>query len=248
MAYVPHYLASFGGRLGVPSSDQSHIDIWQCNVRLVGLLYGAHYNGNGNWAQPTTEIDPEAMLAYSFPKLQTWFQTNVGAAPNQVGLMSMATLEYLKINRIGANGKYADATTHQHTYPANVGGLLATTVPWTNTVAISWHTDKARGAGSQGRVFPPVFVPSVNQPVISATLQGNYVTLGKNLLACFSNQDAAATTPMTPVIATRGSKASGYTDGKCYEIQTVRVGNIIDSQRRRRNAFPESYASSPFTG
>lgn len=240
MTYQPHYLASFGGVL---SSDgvATHTDIWNCNVRLVGLMYNdAIYTGNGQWAQPTTALDPEAILAYCYPLLNTWFHSTVGTTPDIASCFNAASLDYLKINKIAADGTYADkAHTHQHVYPAANLGPRGTTAPWTTTVALSWTTDIARGPGAHGRVYPPVSIAGQAAPVITAQSAANFATFGKNLLNCFTNSDLSGTLPLSPVVASKGKT---NVVGGLHPILGCKVGQTMDNQRRRRSAIREVYS------
>lgn len=250
MLYTPHYLASFGGTLTV---DNVIKDIWNTNIRFVASPVG-QYLGQGNWSNADhTSVASADILAVLYPKLAAFhpriFPT--GGGSGAIGVKSAARLEYLKISKIDAAGHYSDPTTYEHFWTPGLQGGLGDTVPWFVTAALSFTSDMTRGLGSAGRSYLPVAVaPTSAAPTLPLNSMTNYVNLAKALLDCFANNNVAlATNTITtcPVIASGGSKKTPTVPGKLYAISGVRVGNVIDVQRRRKNALTEIYTSSAYS-
>src|SRR5690348_15483940 len=85
--YTDHMLVVIGGDWVGEASDG-----WECTVRVSS-------NGGGGGV-----LDEEAYLNDIVPNLKTWF----GALTNQMS--NQANLKYVKVNRIGTDGKYVDKT------------------------------------------------------------------------------------------------------------------------------------------
>jgi hypothetical protein len=60
----------------------------------------------------------------------------------------------------------------------------------------------------------------------------------------FNALDASVDAPGHVVNASKGSKRALYTDGRNVPVNGVRVGNVYDTQRRRRNGLSETYVSA----
>jgi len=221
VAYAPHTLVTFGGVLNTGAATP---EIWQSGVRVTDVV------GGGPLA------DHDAYLAGIKDPLGTWFEVTGSA-----GFPATATLNWIKANPINAAGKYADDTTHLYDYPTPVaGGGVApffSPVPDILCLAISWTTAKARGKSHAGRIY----LPNYSMPVVtpgSMRAQGGLNALwrdrGLALLALLANSNVHA----VPIIASSA--------GPTAQITGVRVGDVIDVQRRRKDALKESYVSGIF--
>ena len=215
MAYPRHWLLTIHG------SFQSYNagEIWSINIRGVpGVTrdYGAE----------------DAALTDMKSAVQTWF----GTPGNRI--RSDAQLEGLKLNEIGPDGKYAHPVTHQVAYGAGVTGGDPPLWPTFVCVVWSWSTAAARGPGSKGRVYPPNTPGSATtgHTTIDSTEQGHQKDSAKALLSAISNP-GGGNFPFAPRVVSKVGAAINVING-------VRVGSVLDVQRRRKDQFVETYVSA----
>lgn len=136
---------------------------------------------------------------------------------------------------IDASGHYPnDFEASEYVRPTPlVGGGPGIGIPQLSTV-LTLNTTRSRGLGSVGRMFPPstAFSPQPDGRMSTGTAQG-LADLGATLI---SDINAAAPGNVT-VFGQTGS-------GTAFEVTGVRVGRVIDTQRRRRNGLAEDYLES----
>lgn len=218
MVFPRHALVTFGGTITGTASTQD--EIWQCGVRLDG-------DDSGFLS------DPEAYLDDVGPALATWF------ADADSVMRGDAQLRWVKANNIAADGSYADPVTHVHDYGSPVaGGAAAGPMPAILTCCFSWTTAAARGPAHTGRIYPPVWLPAVGNEQVGESNRTAYANSGKALLLVLANGFAD--------VFGQPSVVSKVGSGYKRHINGVRVGSIIDVQRRRKNALPEVYSSVAF--
>lgn len=206
--YTPHTLIEFGGSIISANGN----DIWACGLRVVD------FNNFGPLPSPGTYMESIAAALSSFFSASTH---HIGAA---------ATLQYLKVNNIGADGKYADkANTNRHDYSGVVGGAAATGTPAFIGLVGTWETANARGLAHRGRMYLPNYALSCSGNEVSTTLRdsvrSDYVALYSVLCTHF---DSGANEAV-------GIVASGK-NGTWNQITGVTVDTVVDVQRRRKNA------------
>jgi len=215
----PHTLFTFGGVL---NTNQAPAEIWQCGVRVAETGLGGAL------------ADPDAFLADLVTPMHDWFANN-----GMQKFPTSATLDWLKAAQIGANGKYSDTFNHVHDYSTPVAGTGAAAVPDILTLAISWVTGTAvrRGSyASHGRIYPPLYtVAPASDGSIRSSSAANTLLLGSDLLAKIN----AVTQNCIPVVA------SGH-GGELRPITGVRVGDVMDVQRKRKDAVKETYVTAAF--
>lgn len=221
-SWTAHSLFTFGGVLNTGAPDP---EIWQCGVRIGNTGAGGQLG------------DPDAFLTYAVTPMSAWWASVDGFAP------TTATLKWLKVGQIGTNGHYSDTTPHIHDYAG--GGVAGTSgtpkIPDILGLAVSWQTTQAvrRGSyASHGRIYLPTY--GLN-PAIAGSMRIQSAQLpfvrdwGKALLTLINT----APQPAVPIIA------SGH-GGEVHTIVGVRVGDVLDVQRRRKDALRETYVSATF--
>lgn len=216
VAYRVHDRVTFGGTLGGVDGPE----IWACSVN--GLFNG------GTDVQANYQAWCDA-IATAF---NSWF-TN---ATNRQS--SRAFLAYIKMNRIGTDGKYPPGwVTAQHTYPSPAAGAVSSPLPGFCSIVWSWLTPVQRGPASKGRIYPPNTPSSyAGGDQITGAEQSAQITAAKNML----NVLAATYSSSLAFVPTVESSIGGA----FHPINGVRVGNIIDVQRRRKNQIKETYVAA----
>nr|CRY97265.1 hypothetical protein [uncultured prokaryote] len=220
MAYRPHTLITLAGRL----AEQSVADeIWQIGVR--GL----------NPAGGDTPVDPAefANLAAAVqPGLATWFASAGAKIP------VLVNYQQLKIVNIGADGKYTSEPYTPVFSPITGNSATHGIGPSFLSLAYSWETGVVGRRGKRGRVYPPNFGQTFVQDtaqVSAASITATGVAAKAFLAALDQSGDEFQFQPA--VVSSLGPW--GY-------INKIRIGNVMDVQRRRKDAVAETYADTAF--
>lgn len=113
-----------------------------------------------------------------------------------------------------------------------VGTANSTAPPQCSSV-MSLLTDRP-GSSYRGRIYWPALTPSLSTSLVSSIAQAS----GPGLVGLIATIQTALLEagPYTPVVYSQARN-------EVTEVTRVRVGNVIDTQRRRRDALPESYTT-----
>src|SRR5664279_75127 len=219
--WTPHSLFTFGGIL---NTAQSPAEIWQCGVRIAATGQGGAL------------ADPDAFLTYAAQPMHDWFN----AGGTQMAFPTTARLNWLEIGQIGADGKYSDPTAHVHEYGSGAAGFGSPSVPDFLPVAVSWKTALAirkHVYATHGRIYLPMYNASSasGSARIDPAFPGPIRQTALNLLNIIDGAPQNA----IPVVA------SGH-GGEIHPITGVRVGDVFDVQRRRKDALKEVYIEASF--
>lgn len=206
---------SFGGSL---ASGQ---EIWTngINFGLPNASVGFE-TGDFSAALPNVADDVEA-----------WY-TDVRMTIPQVAL-----LEWVKIAYIGENGDYfRDADVYD--YPAAVpgarnyiGGLIQ------QSTVVTFESARRRTPGRFARIYPPMTGSASYDGYVSEAEANGMRDATVTLLESIADSlQTAGEQPVVPIVASQRTESNN-------EITTVKVGRMIDVQRRRRNRMPELYTA-----
>lgn len=226
MTYKRHWLLSWGGTLA------GGLDIWANNIRFT----------NDEAAQPDNV--PSSTLEVLLDDYVNDIRTMMADARNYISVA--VTCKWVKFNQIDELGHYADPTNTHARYLtaasgalAPFGGVATTNVPPYQSVAISTTTDRVRGPGSLGRYFLPQCAPPLNTDGRMTTLaQGNLRDGAVAFLNALGDEAGVDVTNMRPAVVSNVGAP-----GPAQAIKGVRVGNVPDVIRRRKNAILESYVA-----
>jgi hypothetical protein len=150
-----------------------------------------------------------------------------------------STLSSLKIAAIGTNGLYlADPRMVEDLTPA-----IGTTIgnPIQCTTVLSLGSGFSIGGGNRGRMYLPHFYMSqlTASPFTDATQAQGLADAGSTFLQDVTDDlNGDVTVALVPVIMSQLATPT------VKLVQEVRVGNVTDTQRRRREQLPETYASA----
>lgn len=225
MTYRPHIVLQFGGRL-------FSTEIWSCSLRMI--------------------LGDPASTMISESAMQTWAQENVADVADDVRAWFLrpdtfssnaARLDFVKLNTVNESGRYwSDEETVQFEWLAGDAptGTVTAGEPQ-NTIVVSLLTDAARGRASRGRFYPPTgnFVPAVETGKISGLLTQRMADSALALINDLNNEPGVdLQSPRVVVASDLGSP------GPMRNVTMVAVGDVIDTQRRRRNNLVEAYRNS----
>lgn len=123
------------------------------------------------------------------------------------------------------------------TVPAS--GTGAPALPFQNAVVISLRTDTP-GASGRGRLYWPALNAAVGTTgrmttPTSAAMVADAKTYLMGMASDLATSFIGIT--FTPAVRSRLTKTTPH-------ITRIQVGNVIDTQRRRRDTLPESYSSA----
>jgi hypothetical protein len=211
-------------------------------------LFGTMYNGAEEWSTgfflghedanviPNTEVELEELYGY-WTTFFGHFDTGISWAFQSTGV---------KCTHINADGTH-DPELTKYYYPssATAGGLAVTGFPPQVSLVASLLAGTGKGLGYKGRMY----IPGVSQPImgdghmawdkvegIAAKFEDfvSAVNTSSGIWGHFINASKGRTTGITAPPINR-------------DINEIRIGNVYDTQRRRRNGLPETYKSLPVT-
>lgn len=122
-------------------------------------------------------------------------------------------------------------------------GSKAVSLPDQCAVVVTLLTNRA-GRTGKGRIYLPFIAPSALSIVGGVLITGVVTTLMTNLKILFDgiNTDLTTNFGSSLKIAVQSPKSAALDSGYTGSIVTAfKVGNVVDTQRRRRGSIPEVY-------
>lgn len=234
--FTPHSLLTVYGHMGSGADSEA----FQFGIRI------AEKQADGTFV-------PLSDLAVYGPAINGGLTSAWNGGSTAAGVpATWAKLDGYKIANIGADGKYLgakDATGNTNPWVSgSFNGLAGTGVssmPWFCALAVSFHTASPTKYAKHGRIYAPLAIGALTggDPRLDSTTVATALNWGKALLTNISKPAGGATTgstnPVRPVVASR--------HGAIFEINEVRVGDVIDVQRRRKRQMRENYQKSAWS-
>lgn len=165
-----------------------------------------------------------------------------GLILGSAGLALYNDLRWYKLALIGTDGKYLEeAKIYDNPSPQKSSSSFA--VPPQDSVVISWLTDAPRGLARRGRMYLPAGYADAQ------TANGRIVLSQQNAILTRATNfiNAVNTVAQTAVNSAAVCVMSGVRTGATRVVSGVEVGNLIDTQRRRRNRLTETYVEGSLT-
>jgi hypothetical protein len=204
-------------------------EIWQCGVRVAS---------------------PEAHTTPAFPTLaqaQTLIgqlQTQWVLTTNQV--MNWCKLKWLKFSELDLNGTLKGQPLVVTTNPAAGIAGPQTTVghPYQVALALTLWSGQTYGKANYGRIYlpAPAYASSTDGQISGST--ASHLNWAGTWLKTI--ETSAATWPggTAPMYIHIMNNHAGTGDGVSRRVAKVRMGDKMDTQRRRRNKLKEIYADA----
>ena len=192
-----------------------YADIWQCTLHMEGA------------GMPTAD----AALDDLVQDLSTWMVASQSA--------SSASLAWVKFNEIDpVSRRYKSATeTYERILTTPVRGSVEGNGMPQQTLCVSLLTGAKRGLASRGRFYPPATVLSLGADGTVSKTGVNLVASAARTLINSLNNWPGTDTPFNGQVVVLGG------NGTTRNVTAVSVGNVMDTQRRRRNKLRESYTT-----
>jgi hypothetical protein len=207
------------------------------NHKLL-TIGGSLFGGTERWSigirfansfDPTTGVDQAEVDACQAP-IRTWFSSATTSFP------TFHQVDMIKLAPIGIDGKYPGTLEAKEAVIATPiqGAVSAGSYPGQISLVVSLTTPFSRGRAHIGRVYPPPLSTSVSMAatgVLSAAQATSYMATFKTMM------NGIRATPGLTAPAVMSRIGTGISIG----ITGLRVGCVLDTQRRRRSSLAENY-------
>lgn len=163
------------------------------------------------------------------------------------GVSQFYTFEEVKCARLGKDGKYdGSAVVTSHPAVATAGGSGGNALPPQVSLVATLIAGSGKGLAGKGRMY----LPGINFPISNTGHLGTLETqtICTSLATFFQAMYDDANTTDVPINASRGHIKFFGAGARNVPINGVRVGDVYDTQRRRRDAIQESYKVSGLIG
>lgn len=219
MAFLQHYHFQYFGTLGPAGGP---IETWSINLRGIPTA------GGPNAPAPITQATVDDLHA-----AMSSFITNPDA-------LFVAAVGFLGVKgySIGVNGRATDVPILSVGDPVR-GAISSNNHPWQCSLAVSLDAAPQMGRGNHGRVYlPPQGLPVQTDDQVNT----GYMAGIQTAIMTWLNATQQALDPQSRlVIASQGPPAS------LKSVVSVRIGRVVDTQRRRRRSTVENYLVQALT-
>lgn len=199
-----HYLLAWGGTLGA--------ETWVNTLRLSDGFALAD------------QAEEESALAEFADVITTWHEGG-----GVVG--SRARLGWVKLNRVGVDGRYVRDYTNLLEIATPVAGGQAPLYPNQVSLVATLETGATRGLASRGRLFIPC--PATPLVAVDGLLSTAVAQGAATAAATFLSGLNAAVANMAVEVY------SNTRTGAHRPVTTVSVGRVLDTMQSRRTSLPE---------
>lgn len=210
-------------------------------VTISGTMFGGAEEWSTGFFMGQESADAQDYSEQAATDILTAWRTFFEAPGSNISAAYLTT--QVKVAAIAADG-HTETDQVYYAYPATElnGNVSAITLPPQCTVAVTLLSDRPRGKASKGRMYLPGFavMPSSSTGKIGSTQVG---TMADNLKTFFDTLVGDVDIPDQLILAARGTgPVPGLTAQNDF-VETIRVGDVIDTQRRRRNQLAETYTA-----
>nr|CRY95982.1 hypothetical protein [uncultured prokaryote] len=226
MAWPRHFLYSFRGHFG--SSSGATLDEWSCGIRVGRVADGF-----------PDLIASQVLAADAAGDWKKFFGTST------IGIGSNTFFDYVRLYTIGTDGKAEGEIFEAEPEGGPTAGRDAPSLPLQCSTVVTFDT-VTRSRPRYGRIFVPTTGNDVGGAGrMSTSVQGNLLTAATTLVNDLNNLPGADVGD--DVRAHIVSVVSSVGEGGIKPVLRVRVGDVVDTMRSRRNSLTESYVSADIT-
>jgi len=217
-------------------------------------ISGTCFSGTEEWSTGFQMGSPTAdIVGVNAPGAQniaaawsTFFQSATSYISN-----SYKTTQ-VKVAMINSDGKTNLDEIDYYLYPSAIsGGGGSATNPPQIALACTLTSDRQRGLASKGRMYLPGVSLGVNNA--DGKITGSFVlSIATNMKTFLDAVNTATGTSGKVILASKGRKQQNsldtngqpiYIGGESAWVTGLRIGDVYDTQRRRRNSLTETYQS-----
>jgi hypothetical protein len=216
--YRPHWHVQFTGQLG---PNNAPIEQWSINLNIAPV--GAH--------NPLLEAVPDVVAGNCANAMAAWIA--------QAQVAPAVSFEQCKIYQIGADGKAVTVPVLGLTALAR-GQSGVAAHPWQLSLVVTLDAARGLGPGRTGRIYMPPQCLSIDE---SDQITQTAVNNAASNAATFLDAINTAFTDLGTLCI-----ASALGTGTNYPVESIRVGRVYDTQRRRRRSTVENYVVHDLAG
>lgn len=178
----------------------------------------------------------EAMAAAILAAWKTFFQ-HANSLVNSNYITTQC-----KVAKIDANGHTVlDKVFYSMASPTFAGATGVSPLPPQCALVVTLLSDRPRGKASKGRMYLPGFSGALGG---NGRVQGIHQgQIADNLKTFFDALTGHIDIPNELILAAKGTGPTPALTAQNDYVETIRVGDVVDTQRRRRNGLLESYVS-----
>lgn len=213
-------------------------------VTLSGDMYSGAEIWSTGFFMGFENADASPIIPQGLADVGAAFQTFFSAASSSVS--NRFTFKQVKMARIAQDGRTIEDSAQYWAPTGNVTGAATSGhLPPQIALAVTLANSMPRGLATKGRMF----LPGICTPVDATghLISSEAGAIATNLQTFFNSIYNDADLPGNPVLASlgRGVLLQG---GAIRNVVKIRVGNVYDTQRRRRNALVETYTDRSVAG
>lgn len=216
MAYAESFIKlTFGGRLAEGE------EIWSCGVHLDGIGVNVSEQTVNDITEAEWDDVVDAVKAY------------ISAADTYVP--SAVTLNWVKMAAIGTNGRYLGGPREWNDETGISGGASVAYIPQISYV-VTLVADKFKDPGKYNRYYVPCGLPSGSGTYkMTGPIASQRANSAKTFINALNGVLSASNADLE--VSVVSERVSSY-----LPVETVQVGTLYDTQRRRRNGLYEDYS------
>lgn len=210
-------------------------------VTLSGTMFGGQEIWSTGFFMGAEGADASPVTDTGVSDISNAWQTFFSAPSSEISSKYLYTM--CKVQMLGVDGKAIPDTAKYFSPGSAIPGAAAgQALPPQIALVATLANSLPRGLATKGRMF----LPGINSPVDSTGHIGTATTtaIATNLQTFFQSILNDADTPGRAVLASTGNSLQ-LRPGAIRNVTQVRVGNVYDTQRRRRNALMEAYQTKP---
>lgn len=231
MTYSPHGRLIFKGHYGPAAGSELDLFTFSMNYDVVGPDEGL-----------MPETIPQASLDAILADWKAFWVGGTGTL-NWGHFTGETWLDEVSYSKIGTNGKTVNGQV-QRAYSAPVKGA-AIAGDQTNTKAFQVATVVTLDAlGPRGGRFGRFYLPHLASKVVGGVYVNDQPAFAAAVVACLGNVNTEMNTAVGETCELVVASARGA--GENRPVRQVRVGNVPDTMRTRRNGLSETYQVVPF--
>lgn len=215
-------------------------------VTISGTDFGGAEEWSTGFYVGNESADSDSPTQAFADDIRTAWQTYFVTASAYFANTFTSTL--VKVSLMQTNGQSHAEDTIYSTFTGNASGGRSENFPPQIALVATLRSAKARGVGSHGRMYlPGVVAPVDGTGHINGTTQAGILS---NLSTFLHAVNDSAATDNVLMLASHGSlnpdgtpKIGGSAPIN-KAVTDVRLGNVYDTQRRRRNGLAEAYQTA----
>lgn len=159
-----------------------------------------------------------------------------------VDISGYYTLDGVRVAKLNTDGS-TDLANNYYSYPTGsvVGGGGLSAYPGQCSIVCSLRADPDRGLGAKGRMY----LPGINKLIGSngKISVGSADDISLGMKTFFDNINASFDLTGSVINASKGRTLPVPAAGVNRIVTSIKIGDVYDTQRRRRNSLTEVYSN-----